>query len=57
MFFMVRMRTYGFCFGVNPDDHREDDRRSEAALGHLAPSGVGVCFPMFTFCFHVQFAA
>jgi hypothetical protein len=42
---------------MNPDDHREDNRRTEAALDRSAPGVIGNCFPMFTFRFHVQLAA
>jgi hypothetical protein len=57
MVFMVRMRCCLFCFGVNPDNHREDHGRGEAAFDRSSPGVIGVCFPMFTFRFHVQLAA
>jgi len=46
-----------FRFGVNPDHHRENYRRCEAAKNRSPTGGGCVCFPMFTFCFHVQVAA
>jgi hypothetical protein len=56
MVFMVRMGCFVFCLGVNPDDHREASRLGEPAFDEPALGDASVCFPMFTFCFHVQLA-
>jgi len=54
---MVRMGCFVFCFGVNLDDHRKVSRLGKPAFDEPALGDVCVCFPMFTFCFHVQLAA
>jgi hypothetical protein len=54
---MIFVRCLFLFLVVNPDDYREDHRQCEATLNRLAPGVFGVCFPRFTFCFHVQFAA
>jgi hypothetical protein len=54
---MVRVGCFVVCFGVNPDDDRKLSRLGEPAFEMPALRDFCVCFPMFTFCFHVQLAA
>jgi hypothetical protein len=42
---------------MNPYDHHEGHQICEAAFNHSSLGGIEVYFPMFTFCFHVQFTA
>jgi hypothetical protein len=42
---------------MNPDDHRKANRLGDPALDEPALGDFCVCFPRFTFCFHVQFTA
>jgi len=54
---MIFMGTCSLCFGANPDNHRKASRLEEPALDEPMLADVCVCFPMFTFCFYIQFAA
>jgi hypothetical protein len=57
MVVMVGMGCFVSCLGVNPNDYRKAGRPGETAFNEPARGDVCVCFPMFTFRFHVQLAA
>jgi hypothetical protein len=51
------MGSCSLYFGVNPDNHRKAGRLEKPALYEPTLAAFCDCFPMFTFCFHIQLAA